>query len=213
MLFDRFKENFSTFAPNVGRCLLRCLHQRVSREYSARGDVTLDETLGALKALKLAGRYYEPSDLFAAIEMRLKFDLGVQEIAGEAALRSMSNNGIRGALLMIPEMRRADLIVPAGLDPEELMGIMYHELAHIVAGHALPCKRPGGEATGLWLPPKRFTARKPQFDLAACQRDPELRRHYLAWCEDDADLWAENLRACGAYGPKVFFREETLLGL
>jgi hypothetical protein len=66
---------------------------------------------------------------------------------------------------------------------------------------------------GLWLPPKRFTARKPPFDLTACQRDPELRRRYLAWCEEDADLWAENLRACGAYGPKVFFRDETLLGL
>ena len=128
-------------------------------------------------------------------------------------MRSMSNNGIRGALLVIPEMRRADLIVPASLDPEELTGIMYHELAHIVAGHALPCKRPGGEGMGLWLPPKRFTARKPPFDLAACQRDPELRRRYLAWCEEDADLWAENLRACGAYGPKVFFRDETLLGL
>ncbi len=213
MLFDRFSESFFTFTPSVGRCLIRCLHQRVNREYSAGGDVTLDETLGALKRLKLAGRYYEPSDLFAAIERRLKLDLGVQEIAGELALRSMSDNGIRGALLVIPEMRRADLIVPASLDPEELTGIMYHELAHIVAGHALPCKRPGGEATGLWLPPKRFTARKPPFDLAACQRDPELRRHYLAWCEDDADLWAENLRACGAYGPNVFFRDETLLGL
>ena len=137
----------------------------------------------------------------------------MQEVASEAAQRGMSNNGIRGALLVIPEMERADLIVPHSLDPEELMGIMYHELAHIIAGHALPCKQPGGEGTGLWIPPKRFTKRKAPFDLSACQRNSELMQRYLAWCEADADLWAENLRICGAYGAKVFFREEVLLGL
>lgn len=213
MLSDKFTEALHTFTPHLGRCLVRCLHRRVGRDYSANENPTLNETLGALKRLKLAGRYYEPSDLFRAIEGRLSLDLSVQEIGSEAARRGMSNNGIRGALLVVPELERADLIVPDGLDPEELMGIMYHELAHIVAGHALPCKRPGDEGSGLWIPPHRFTKRKPPFDLSACQKDPELMQRYLAWCEADAESWAENLRICGAHGARVFFRQEILLGL
>lgn len=207
------RESYSMLTPEVGRCLLRCFHRGAGRDYSARTAVTLDETLAALKTLQLAGRYYEPSDLFGALRKRLGLDLGMQEIAAEPAVRGMKDNGIRGALLVIPEMGRADLIVPAGLDSEELSDIIYHELAHIVAGHALPCKQPGDERPGLWIPPKRFTRRTPPFDLRICQRDPVIRRRYLAWCEQDADLWAQNLRSCGAYGPTVFFREEKLLGL
>lgn len=213
VLFDKFRESFLSVTPQVGRCFVRCVHRRVGCEYAAGENLTLDETLGALKTLKLAGRYYEPSDLFRAVEGRLGLDLGIQEISSETATRSMSNNGIRGALLVVPELGRADLIVPCGLDSEELSGIMYHELAHIVAGHALPCKRLDDEGAGLWIPPKRFTKRTPPFDLGACQRDAELMQRYLTWCEADADLWAENLRVCGAYGAKVFFREEMLLGL
>lgn len=195
------------------RYLLRCVHHRFDGVDGRPDAVGEEQVFPALRKLHLAGAYYEPPVLLEALKRQLKLDLRVVEVEDLAISQRMLSHGVRGSIAVVPDRNYGELWVPSGLDPEELAGIMYHELAHLVAAHPLPVQQPGAEPDRwrFWLPRKRFSARRPPFDLARCERDPELRAQMLRWCESDADLWADHLRTFGAYGPKAYFRDKTLL--
>ena len=179
--------------------------------YPARKPVTEAEVFPALKKLGLAGRYYEPEDLIAELHRRLELELKVVTVEDQLWCKRMLTEGVRGAIRVFENTNRGELWIPKDLDREEYADVMFHELAHVVAAHPIPLRR--DDETGrarFWLPQKRFTNRRPPFDLAACEQDADLRKQLLRWCEEDADSWAEHLRTFGAYGPRTYFRETVL---
>ncbi len=200
----------------IARYVVDCVHHRFDLPRPVRAPVTEAEVLPALKKLRLAGRHYEPEHLLDVLQRRMRLELKVVTIEDQLWCKRMLDGGIHGSIRVIEGTNRGELWVPQDLDREELAGVMYHELAHVVAAHPLPMRREDEDQAGrvrFWLPRKRFTRRRPPFDLAACERDERLREAMIHWCEIDADLWAEHLRTFGAYGPRTCFREKMFLGL
>lgn len=214
MIFGGIGKRLAQAPVDLGRYFLSCVHDRFGILRPAHDEIEDYRVLRELKRLRLAGTYYDQQTLLEALKRSLRLDLRVVE-KDVAISQRMLNHGIRGSIAVVPERRYGELWVPKDLDPEELAGIMSHELAHLIANHPLPVHDPA-EASGparFWLPRGRFTARRPPFDLKRCGHDPELRHKLLRWCEDDADVWAEHLRTFGAYGPRAFFRDKSLLGM
>ena len=214
MIFRSITKSLADAPRLLGRCALECVHDRFGILRPAHEEMDEYQVLPELKRLRLAGAYYDQHALLGALKRQLRLDLEVVE-KDMAVSQRMLNHGIRGSILIVPEERRGEILVPKDLDPEELAGIMSHELAHLVANHPLPVRDRTDESgrTRFWLPRRRFAARRPPFDLKRCEHDPELRRRMLRWCEDDADVWAEHLRTFGAYGPRAFFRDKSLFGM
>lgn len=185
--------------------------ERIALTQPTRTPVMEAEVLPVLKKLGLAGQYYEPEDLLGVLQRRLGLELKVLTIEDQLWCKSMLREGVRGAIRLVEDTNRGELWIPKDLDREEYADVMFHELAHVVAAHPIPLRL--GEKTGqvrFWLPQKRFTNRRPPFDLAACEWDAHMRKQMLRWCEEDADSWAEHLRTFGAYGPRTYFRETVL---
>ena len=214
MIFRSIGRTLAQAPAFLGRCALNCVHDRFGVLRPAHDEIEDYRVLRELKRLRLAGDYYDQRTLLEALRRQLRLDLKVVE-KDMAISQRMLNHGIRGSIAVVPDRRYGELWVPRDLDPEELAGIMSHELAHLVANHPLPVRDLGDESdrTRFWLPRRRFAARRPPFDLKRCEHDPELRGRLLRWCEDDADIWAEHLRAFGAYGPRAFFRDKSLLNM
>lgn len=213
MIFGRLLRFCGSASPYPAvRCVYDYLGYQFRLPHPVRALVTEDEVLSALKELGMAGRYYGPENLLNVLQQRLGLELKVVTVDDQLWCKRMLEEGVRGAIRVSENTNRADLLVPKDLDREEYADVMYHELAHVVAAHPIPLL-PEAE-TGrvrFWLPRKRFTSREPPFDLAACERDADLRKQLLRWCEVDADAWAEHLRAFGAYGPRFYLREKVLL--
>lgn len=215
MIFGRLVEGRGGVSPEpMVRYVADYLDEQFGSERLARTPLTEAEVFPALRKLGLAGRYYEPEDLRKVLQRRLRLELKVVTIDDQLWCKRMLKEGIRGSIRVIESTNRGEIWVPRDLDHEELAGVMYHELAHIVAAHPLPLRPEDEDRPGrvrFWLPERRFTSRRPPFDLAACEHSAALREGLLRWCEADADSWAEHLRTFGAYGPRTYFRERLFL--
>lgn len=196
-----------------------------TRIQSSRHERELDYTFAdfnaELKVLRLAGRTYDVTQYAQRLADYLVLVIKVvacDDVKNPLLQAQMAYYGIGGGLFYEPATRTAWIVVPTSLDMKAQVLVVYHELAHIAAGH--PFKRaqvlqaqaheknlseafPGDfrqRDDGLFEPANRL-ARQPIPDTsdAHCA---------LARCEDEADVRARYALKAGLYGENIYYRDE-----
>ena len=202
--------------------LLATLRQRVRGRAAERGlsEAVVLDALRRLDARCPAFDHmnFDHHTLRAALQEYIGIEIRVERIRDDLCnllRRSVRRSAIQAELVYSPERRMLTILIPASLHPSERKDAHYHELSHLMAGHPMPYLHGTGPASecGFWTPSPAVAQRRLPFELRRCARDPELRGRLISWCEEDADAWAEHLRAISALGRAVYLREEQLLGL
>ena len=203
----------------------RLLGTLFNRDRFPRGGRGLDYPFAdfhsELKILRLAGQTYDVMQyaqrLADYLGLVIKVD-ACDDLEHPLLRAQMSYYGIAGGLFHEPSTRTVWIAVPTSLDMKAQVLVVYHELAHVAAGH--PFKRAQvlqakaheqdllqafpkdfrQRDDGLFEPTKRL-ARQPVPDICDAQRT-------LARCENEADARARYALKAGLYGENIYYRDE-----
>jgi hypothetical protein len=156
--------------------------------------------------------------LHEALELYFPRPIGYELIPDHRSAivrRVVRREGIHAELVYNPVADSASIKIAASLHQADRKEAHYHELAHLLAAHPVPYWVPGTPLhhRKFWHPSRSLCRRALPFDLGRCETDPALREEMIQWCERDADIWVEHLRAISALGRQVYLREERVIGL
>lgn len=181
--------------------------QRKSR---STAQLSYNEFAAELVVLGLAGVTFGPDEYAQALARYIGARIDVVDLNDldyPLLRRALVSLGISGGLFYEPDARRIWIIVPSSLGERERTKLIYHELAHLAAGHPMRQEhvlradpRPARQPEPLWEPDfRRLSQRLPPEEPALSEAEADLRARYA-------------LRA-GSYGPAIYEREEYFLGL
>lgn len=221
----------STKQPRSIRSLAQLLFPAKVRNKRVRGnqstirrahvDYTFTYFNDELKVLRLAGRTYDVTQYAQRLADYLGLVIKVvtcNDISNPLLRAQMAYYGIGGGLFYEPGAKTAWIVVPSSLDMKAQVLVVYHELAHIAAGH--PLKPPqllhegAAEQHVAEAFPGHFVKRsddlcEPTRRLAR-RRTPDTgdSQNTLAQCELEADLRARYAFKAGLYGEHIYYRDE-----
>lgn len=205
----------------IGRTVLKPFRSHWSRGADRELDHNLVlEALGKLKDSSIAFDHmaFTEIDLHGALEDYFGQPIGYELIPDHRSAlvgRVVRREAIHAELVYAPAADSVSIKIAASLHEADRKEAHYHELAHLIAAHPVPywVRHTPLHHRDFWYPPRSLCSRTPPFDLNRCRTDPALRQEMIQWCEDDADAWAEHLRAISALGRQVYLREERVIGL
>ncbi len=163
----------NTIAKTIGHSVRRVL------ALTNRSMPTFEEYMAELLSLNLA-RPFSVKEYMRALETQLGIEIKVVE------LTTGENSGLGTEFGFFDELaelrydkkrREASILVSCSLreDPFLYMKTIYHELAHLAAGHPL---RVGGMKNDLWWPPGRVAQRPASGDVSRNEKEADQRAEW-----------------------------------
>lgn len=201
---------------------------RTLSEWSSRPKAPgFEEFLAELGTLGLKGTEFDAHAYARALERHLAYAIEVEKASdltgrGDLAHRVLSSlvrqAGAMGVTQFFPDADppRFLILTADGLNPWLYQHTVFHELAHVTAGHPfrhrlapLAAPRPngrsvdgtrvGGHEETVRFPPRRLALRRPFLDENLCESEADLRAEYaiLAGNLGQISLQKDNLNQAG----------------
>ena len=188
--------------------------------YERELDYTFADFNAELKVLHLAGRTYDVTQYaqrladFVGLVIKV---VSCNDVDDPLLQAQMAYHGIGGGLFYEPATSTVWIVVPTSLDMKAQVLLVYHELAHIAAGHPFKRAQVLHKQAQEYLTaayPRHFRKRSDCLyeptRLLAQRRCPDTgdSQSTLARCEHEADARARFALKAGLYGEHIYYRDE-----
>lgn len=139
----------------------------------------------------------------------------IRDDCHEIARRWLQRYAFQGTLLYVPGTDHLKLQVSASCSEAEFSDVMYHELAHLILAHPLPCIHAGSDSEDrveFWEPPECPYPKRAPFRTQTRQIAPNEASQLVECLEHEAEVAARYLRTISAYGRRMYNTQDFLLG-
>lgn len=146
------------------------------------GLTTLPAFLEELEILGLKGKRFGPCEyadaLASYLGVRISFEI-LDDARDPRLARGFVRAGRTACLWYDKQADTLRIFVPGSLPPVEMTAALYHELAHLAAGHSLDSYGPYNKGSQRKKAlPKRLARRPPTTSSALMEKEADLREDY-----------------------------------
>lgn len=189
----------------------------LSTHSTAYRPISPNDFAWELSVLGLAGETYTHRQYIQELERFLQIEIKVRNVSSHGyplLQHNLTRHGLFGGLFFELDRRRAWIIVPDHLPANLALKIIYHELAHLAAGHpvrrsyVLPSDNDHEQSAVIEDAAERFLIYPPWPRLA--DREPPTNQAHI---EQDADHRADLALKFAFWGSEYWDRPEFYLGL